>query len=74
MKPVVDRLRTEFDGRVEFRLYNFDHDDDASSVADEYAVRYVPTFIFLDSSGDLVDQRVGAMPEEDLRDLLNSLE
>jgi thioredoxin-like negative regulator of GroEL len=71
---VVDRLRTEFEGKVEFRVLNFDHDADAEAEADRFDVRYVPTFVFLDSSGEQVDMRVGAMPESELEDLLDSLD
>ncbi len=71
---MVDRLRAEFEGRVEFRLYNLDSDADASSVADQFAIRYVPTFIFIDTDGDQVDEHVGALSEDDLRAILDSLE
>lgn len=71
---MVDRLREEFEGRVEFRLYNLDLDPDASSVADRFDVRYIPTFIFMDSRGNQVDVHVGSLSEDDLRSLLDSLE
>jgi thioredoxin-like negative regulator of GroEL len=74
MKPVVDRLRQEFDGEVAFTLVNMDADPQASSLGSEYAIRFVPTFVFLDSKGDEVEQRVGAIDEDVLRDALEALE
>ena len=74
MKPVVDRLREEFEGRVEFRIVNFDQDANANEEADRFGVRFVPTFIFLDSDGEQVDMRVGSLAEEELRELLESVE
>jgi thiol-disulfide isomerase/thioredoxin len=74
MKPVVDRLSSELEDEVEFRLYNLDQDPDASAIADEFDVRYVPTFIFVGSDGEIVDTRVGTVPEDELRSILESLE
>jgi thioredoxin-like negative regulator of GroEL len=73
MEPVVDRLEQEFEGEIEFRLLNFDHDEDAAAEGDRFGVRYVPTFVFLDSDGEQVDLVVGALPEADLRSKLESI-
>lgn len=74
MKPVVDRLRTEYQGTVEFRIFNLDQDPSAGEEADRFGVRYVPTFVFLDSSGEQVDLRVGSLAESDLRGILDGLQ
>ncbi|GAB4280244.1 MAG: hypothetical protein Kow0056_14410 [Coriobacteriia bacterium] len=71
---MVDRLEQDFDGKVEFRLYNLERDPSANSIADEYGVRFVPTFVFLDSDGNTVDQWVGGLSEDDLRKKLDALD
>jgi thioredoxin-like negative regulator of GroEL len=73
MKPVVDGLRQEYEGFVEFRVYNFDRDPDANQAAAPFGVQYVPTFVFVSSSGEVVDQRIGAVDEAEMRSLLDSL-
>lgn len=73
MKPVVDGLEQEYEGIVEFRVYNFDRDPDANQAAAPFGVQYVPTFVFVSSSGEMVDQRIGAVDEAELRSLLDSL-
>lgn len=75
MKPVVDRLREEFEGRVEFRIMNFDNEPTvANAEADRFGVQFVPTFVFLNSDGTIETQRVGVVPEKEMRSILESLE
>jgi len=74
MKPVVDRLKPEYEGRVEFRLMNVETDRAADELAGQFGVRFVPTFIFLSSSGEQVRMEVGEIAEADLRAMLDSLE
>ena len=73
MKPVVDRLKPEYEGVVEFRLINADQDPDAAALMQQYQAAYVPTFVFLSASGEVVDQAVGAMSEDALRAKLDAL-
>jgi thioredoxin-like negative regulator of GroEL len=73
MKPVVDGLQQDYEGAVEIRVYNFDRDPDAEQAAAPFGVQFVPTFVFIDSSGEVVDQRVGAVEEAELRGLLDSM-
>ena len=73
MRPVVDGLRQDYEGVVEFRVYNFDRDPDAEQAAAPFGVQFVPTFVFIDSNGEVVDQRVGGVDETELRGLLDSL-
>jgi cytochrome c-type biogenesis protein len=64
MKPVVDRLRERYKGRVEFRLLDTDAQDAASQrLADSFGVQYVPTFVMLNKDGSRSDLLVGEVSE-----------
>ncbi len=67
MKPVVDRLKQEFKGKVEFRRLDVTSDPEAQRIADAVQAQYVPTFLFLDKAGKKVDMLVGGASEEQLR-------
>jgi thiol:disulfide interchange protein len=73
MKPVVDRLEPEYEGVVEFRLINVETDPQGSALMQQYEAAYVPTFVFLSPSGDVVEQAVGSMSEDALRAKLDAL-
>ena len=73
MKPVVDRLKPEYEGVVEFRLVNADTDPEAQGLMQKYQLAYVPTFVFLSADGAVEDQVVGAVAEEALREKLDAL-
>ena len=75
MAPVVDRLVRDYSGKVQIRVLDTDGSDpDMRRLADEYQIQYVPTFIFLDSSGAKVDMVVGETAEETMRAKLDALE
>ena len=74
MKPVVDRLSEEYEGQVEFRLYDVDASEEGAQLMREYGVQYVPTFIFVGSDGVEVDRAVGEVSEDQMRQLLDALE
>jgi cytochrome c-type biogenesis protein len=74
MKPVVDRLSAEYAESVEFRLVNLDTGgSDAAQLADRFGIQYVPTFVFVDETGEIVEQHVGGMEESLLREKLDGL-
>lgn len=74
MKPVVDRLEQEYEGKVEFRLYDVDQSQEGQELMRQYGAQYVPTFVFLNSDGTEADRVVGEASEEDMRAILDSLE
>ncbi len=74
MAPVVDRLKGEYDGRVEFRLINVDTDPQGEQLAQQFGAPGWPTFVFLDATGARVNQIVGATPESNLRTALDALD
>lgn len=73
MAPVVDRLKGEYEGRVEFKLYDVDKDEEGSALMQQYNAQYVPTFVFVNSDGTTAGQLVGEQPESAMRDMLDSL-
>lgn len=74
MKPVVDRLREAYAGRVDVKRMSLDGDDpEAERLADIVGVQYVPTFVFVDSRGVQQGLVVGEVSEADLRARLDAL-
>lgn len=69
MEPLVKRLAGEFEGKL--RVYKVDVSD-APSVAAQYMIHSVPTFLFF-SGGAVVQQLVGAVPEAKLRAAIDGL-
>lgn len=74
MKPVVDRLRTAYAGKVDIKRMSLDGDDpEAERLATVAGVQYVPTFLFVDSQGVQKGLIVGETPEAELRSRLDAL-
>ena len=73
MAPVVDRLKAEYEGAVEFRIINVDEDPDGNALMAQFGAQYVPTFVFVNSEGGTAGTLVGAVEEDALRQKLDSL-
>lgn len=74
MKPLVERLGKEFEGRVEFRRYVDSGDPVGDRLAREFNVQYVPTFVFVNADGSLSGRPiVGGVDEATLRQRLEAL-
>ena len=74
MKPVVDRLREAYAGKVDIKRMSLDGDDpEAERLAGLAGVQYVPTFVLVDSKGVQEGFIVGETPEADLRTKLDAL-
>ncbi len=74
MKPVVDRLQREYEGKVDFVLYDIEKDDTGAELAEKWGLQFIPSFVFLNTDGTEVDRVIGAIPESTLRATLDSLE
>jgi len=72
MKPIVDELKEKYSDRIEFRILNVDLPE-VESESKKYEVSSIPTFIFLDSSGNKVDQVVGTMAKSEFENKLENL-
>jgi thioredoxin-like negative regulator of GroEL len=74
MKPVVDRLTTDYAGKVDIVKMPLDKGDvGAERLASTFGVEYVPTFVFVDSKGVRRDLVVGETGEDGLRAKLDAL-
>jgi thioredoxin-related protein len=74
MRPVVDRLRTQYAGRVDIKEMNLSRGDaSVEALADTFGVEYVPTFVFVDRDGTVRASVVGEMSEDAMRAKLDSL-
>lgn len=74
MKPLVERLKQEYQGKVEFRRYVDSGDPVGDELAREFNVEYVPTFVFVDADGTVSGQPiVGGTDEATLRQRLDAL-
>lgn len=73
MAPVVRGLEGEYEGKVEFRLYDVEKDSEGGSLMAQFGAQYVPTFVFLNSDGTKAEQVVGEVDEARLREVLDSL-
>lgn len=73
MKPVVDGLKKEYAGKVEFRLYNVEKDEQGVALANKLGVTAVPTFLFVNSDGVQATTTIGAASTTDMRKKLDSL-
>ncbi|RXK04660.1 thioredoxin [Halarcobacter bivalviorum] len=69
LAPVIDQLAEEFEGKANICKVNT---DDQQDLAVKYAVRSVPTILFI-KDGEVVDQMIGAASKQAFADKLNSL-
>lgn len=73
MKPVVDGLKKEYEGKVEFRLLNVETDSEGVQLANELGIQYVPTFLYVNSDGVISSQVVGEQDVAQMRTALDAL-
>jgi thioredoxin 1 len=66
MGPTIDALATEYAGKIRIGKMNTDENP---ATAMRYQVRGIPTLLLF-KGGKVVDQRVGAMPKQDLQKVL----
>ena len=73
MKPVVDGLKKEYEGKVDFRIYNVETDPKGADLANSMGVQYVPTFVYVNSNGVQAGTKVGGTTAEDMKAQLDKL-
>ncbi len=64
--PIVDEMATQFNGRVRVAKMNV---DDNPATPGRYGVRGIPTLILF-KDGKVVDQLVGAVPKNQIKELI----
>ena len=57
--PIVDKLATEYEGKVIIGKIDVDNNDD---VVSQFGIRNIPTILFF-KDGVVVDKQVGAAPK-----------
>ena len=65
--PTIEEVASDFSGRVRVGKLNVDQNE---PVAGRYGIRSIPTLLVF-SKGQVVEQRVGALPKGDLIRLLD---
>lgn len=70
LKPYFHSLSEEYAGKV--KMVSIDVDEN-KELAAKYEVSSIPTLLYFDASGNLVDTTVGLIPEEELRQKIESL-
>lgn len=69
LKPVVETLAKEWDGKAVVATLDTDADP---GVAERYGVRAMPTLLFF-KGGQVVQQIVGAVPKRKIEEVLQAL-
>ena len=70
MQKVVAELKPQYGDQVEFRLI---YSDEEMPLFKEYKIVAIPTQVFLDASGKVVDQHIGALSKEEVIKKLQEL-
>ena len=70
MKEVMAALKTSHGDQVEFRIV---YSDEEMPMFEKYKIVAIPTQVFFDASGKVVDQHIGALPKEEVIKKLKEL-
>ena len=73
MKPVVDRLKQQYQGKVDFKLYDVDSSAEGNQLMQRLGSQYVPTFVFVNRNGTIAQQKVGEMTPSEMAGILDAL-
>lgn len=74
MKPLVERLRKAYAGKVDFTIYTDDGNPAGDQLAQKLGVQYVPTFVFVNTDGSMSGSLlIGGTDEATLRQRLDAL-
>lgn len=73
MAPIVNGLKPQYEDKVAIRIYNAETEAGAA-LAEEFGVQFVPTFVFVNSDGEVVNTIIGEAKESTLKGELDKLE
>ena len=68
--PIIEDLAAAYEGRVIIGKYNVDEDTDLGV---EYGIRNIPTLLFFDKDGKMVDKHVGTITRDALAAKIDAL-
>jgi len=67
MRPVVDRLRVKYAGKVDIKRMNTSEGSaEVEQLAQSFGIQYVPTFVFVNSDGTKSGVIVGQVAQATL--------
>lgn len=72
MAPIVNGLKPQYEDDVAIRIYNAETEA-GGALAEEYGVQFVPTFVFVDANGEVVNTIIGETTENTLKAELDRL-
>jgi len=61
LKPTIEALEKEYEGKIEIRSINVDED---KGLSEKFNVEAIPTLVFLDASGKELSRIVGLVPRD----------
>jgi len=61
--PIIEGVATDYEGKAIIGKYNVDEDTDLGV---EYGIRNIPTLLFFDKQGNMVDKHVGTITHDAL--------
>ena len=61
LKPTIEALEKEYEGKIEIRSINVDENKD---LAQKFEVKAIPTLVFLDAKGNELSRIVGLVPRD----------
>lgn len=73
MAPVVANIQKDYEGKVEFKLFDVEKNSLGSRLMRELGQAYVPAFYVVDENNELVEKWTGERDEQEIRDLLDSI-
>ena len=68
--PIIEELATVYQDRVIIGKYNVDEDTDLGV---DYGIRNIPTLLFFDKEGKMVDKHVGTITRDALTAKIDAL-
>ncbi len=68
--PIIEELAATYEDRAIIGKYNVDEGDELSV---EYGIRNIPTLLFFDKSGNMVDKHVGTITHDLLTAKIDAL-
>ena len=68
MKPIFEKVAPDYEGRVEFKKVDVEEDTEQAA---KFGIMSIPTFVVMKDEQE-VARKMGAMPEQALRDWLDS--